>query len=128
MRFARAVFVGAGIWGMVALVPLYFLVDLSGRRYLVPQESPHFFYGFISVAIAWQVAFLIIGADPIRHRRLMIPAILEKAGYIVGTVLLYLQGRIASAEAQSALPDAMLTALFVASWFKTAKRSRGSAT
>ena len=54
MRLAEIVFTGAGVWGIVALTPLYWLVDLTGRQYSPPTDHPHFFYGFLSVAMAWQ--------------------------------------------------------------------------
>ena len=31
MRFARTVFTIAGVWGIVVLLPLYFLVDITGK-------------------------------------------------------------------------------------------------
>ena len=31
VKFARIVFIGAGIWGLAVLAPLYWLVDISGR-------------------------------------------------------------------------------------------------
>src|SRR5215510_2757127 len=60
VRFAKVVFIGAGIWGLVVLTPLYWLVDITGRGYGAPMEYPQFFYGFMSVALAWQMAFLVI--------------------------------------------------------------------
>src|SRR5262245_875206 len=60
MRFARIVFMVAGIWGVVVLAPLYWLVDLTGHRHAPPTDYPQFFYGFLSVAMAWQIAFLVI--------------------------------------------------------------------
>ena len=85
MRIAKTVFLGAGAWGIVVLTPLYFLVDLTGRQYAAPMEYPQFFYGFLSVAMAWQVAFLVIGASPSRFRPLMIPSIIEKWGCTNGS-------------------------------------------
>jgi hypothetical protein len=40
MRFAKVVFRVAGFWGIVALTPLYFLVDPTGRRYGAPVDYP----------------------------------------------------------------------------------------
>lgn len=93
MKFARIVFIAAGVWGIVVLTPLYFLVDVTGRQYAPPTDYPGFFYGFLSVAIAWQIAFLVIGSSPERFRPFMIPAIVEKLGY-VGT-LVVLAARVA---------------------------------
>jgi hypothetical protein len=53
VRFAKIVFIGAGIWGVIVLTPFYWLVDITGRQYSPPSEYPHFFYGFLGVALAW---------------------------------------------------------------------------
>ena len=119
MKFAKFVFIGAGLWGILVLTPLYFLVDLSGRPYAPPATYPHFFYGFLSVAMAWQVAFLVIGSSPVRYRLLMIPSMLEKVGYIITAALLYRQGRIALEDATTAAPDLVLLVLFVIAFVKT---------
>jgi hypothetical protein len=84
-----------------------------------PAEYPHFFYGFLSVAMAWQIAFLAIGFNPTRLRALMIPSVLEKFGYVVTLAVLYSQGRISWADAQAAIPDALLGLLFVMAFVKT---------
>ena len=36
MRFAKLVFVGAGVWGIVVVTPLYFLHDVTGQPYAAP--------------------------------------------------------------------------------------------
>ena len=95
MTFARIVFVAAGIWGVAVLTPLLWLVDVTGRRYAPPTTSPQFFYGFFIVALAWQLAFLVIGSNPARFRPLMIPAMVEKLGYVATLAVLYGQERIA---------------------------------
>ena len=119
MRFARYVFVLAGLWGITVLTPLFFLVDLTGRPYPAPTDYPHFYYGFLAVALAWQIAFLIIGWNPVRYRLLMIPAFIEKAGYVITATLLYSQGRIAAEDASTAIPDSLLLLLFVVAFVKT---------
>jgi hypothetical protein len=123
MRFAKTVFLIAGGWGIVVLTPLYWLVDISGRRYAAPVDYPHFFYGFLSVAMAWQVAFLVIGSSPSRFRPLMVAAILEKFGHVAGVAVLYSQGRLAVADAMAAGPDLLLGALFVAAFAVTPRFS-----
>jgi uncharacterized membrane protein YfcA len=118
-KFARIVFACAGIWGVVVLTPLYFLFDVAGRAYPPPANYPHFFYGFISVAIAWQLAFFVIASNPVRFRLMMIPAIVEKLGYVAGTSMLYLKGRIPPADASTAVPDLLLCVLFVIAFATT---------
>jgi hypothetical protein len=119
MRFAKIVFIGAGVWGIVVLTPLYWLVDVTGRPYSAPTDHPHFFYGFLSVAMAWQVAFLLIGWDPARFRPLMIPSVLEKLGHVATVSVLYGQARIPPVDAQAAVPDLLLGLLFVVAFAKT---------
>ena len=119
MRFAKLVFVGAGIWGIVVLTPLYFLVDLTGRQYPAPVDYPHFFYGFLSVAMAWQIAFLVIGSSPARFRPLMIPGIIEKFGHVTGVAVLYAEGRLSFEDAMASSPDLLLGILFVMAFAMT---------
>jgi hypothetical protein len=119
MKFARIVFVGAGVWGIAVLMPLYWLVEVTGRRYAVPTEYPHFYYGFLSVALAWQIAFLAIGSNPIRYRLLMIPSMFEKFGYVVTLAILHGDARISTADAQAGIPDLLLGILFVVAFVKT---------
>jgi hypothetical protein len=118
MNFAKYTFIGAGVWGCLTLVPLYFLTDITGRAY-APTDYLHFYYGFVSVALAWQVAFIVIGSDPARYRSLMLVGILEKAGYIIGATTLHVLDRITAVDAESAVPDAILLALFAVAFVKT---------
>ena len=116
------------------MTPFYWLVDVTGRRYDPPMIYPHFFYGFFAVALAWQIAFLVIGSNPARFRALMIPAMLEKFGYVATLAVLYGEGRIAPVDALAAVPDGLLVVLFILAFAKTPifrikrqARSRGNA-
>jgi hypothetical protein len=119
MRFAQIVFAVAGIWGIVVLAPFYWLVDVTGRVYDPPTAYPHFFYGFFAVALAWQIAFLVIASNPRAFRALMIPAMIEKFGYVITLAVLYGQERIAQVDALPALPDGLLGLLFIVAFVKT---------
>ncbi len=119
MKFARIIFTGAGIWGVTVLTPFYWLVDLTGRRYAPPVDYPQFFYGFMAVALAWQIAFLLIGSNPARFRALMIPAMIEKFGYVSTLFVLYGRSLITSIDLQPAIPDGILGILFVVAFIKT---------
>src|SRR5882762_4741253 len=66
MKFAKVVFWIAGTWGLLIIAPLYFMFDLIGRKDPPPITHPGFFYGFVGLALAWQVAFLFIARDPVR--------------------------------------------------------------
>ena len=119
MKFARFVFIAAGIWGIAVLLPFYWLVDFTGRRYPAPTEYPQFFYGFFAVALAWQIAFLVIGYRPDRYRSLMILAMLEKFGFVTTLLVLYARTRIPWLDAQAAVPDFVLGVLFIVAFAKT---------
>jgi len=118
MRFAKTVFFIAGLWGLVVLTPLYFTFDIVGRLYPPPMTHPDFYYGFIGVAVVWQIGFLVIGRDPARFRPMMIPAVLEKFVYVISLSALYLQGRLAAGQFAVAGPDLVLGTLFIVSFFK----------
>jgi hypothetical protein len=119
MKFARFVFFLAGVWGITVLTPLFFLVDVTGKPYPAPRDYPHFYYGFLAVALAWQIAFFVIGSNPIRYRLVMIPAFIEKAGYVITTAVLFSRDRISAADANTAIPDSLLLVLFVVAFIKT---------
>ena len=119
MRFAQVVFTAAGVWGIVVLTPFYWLVDVTGRTYPPPTTYPYFFYGFVAVALAWQIAFLVIGSNPARFRPFMILAMLEKFGYVTTLAVLHGQDRIAQVDAFPAVPDGLLGLLFIVAFVKT---------
>src|SRR5512138_1884878 len=113
MRFARTVFTCAGIWGLAVLTPLYFSFDVVGRFYPPAITHPDFYYGFIGVAMAWQVGFLLIGRDPAGLHTMMIPAMLEKFGYVLTLSILYAQGSLRLGQFVVAVPYIVLGILFV---------------
>lgn len=76
-------------FGIVALVPMYFLKDYVGQDFPPPLTHAEFFYGFTGVVLAWQIVFLIISRDPLKYRSLMLPAILEKAAWGVPVLIFY---------------------------------------
>ena len=119
MRFARNVFYVAGIWGLLIVTPLYFMYDTIGREYPPPLTHPDIYYGFVGVTLVWQIAFLIIGSNPIRFRPLMIAAVLEKFSYMATMTTLYAQGRLAFGQFAIVSPDAILCVLFAVAFIKT---------
>jgi hypothetical protein len=118
MKFAKLVFWIAGIWGLLVLTPLYFLFDAISRSTPPPITHPEFFYGFTAVSIVWQIAFFVIGTDPARFRPMMIPAVLEKLGYVLTLVVLFAQRRITLAQSIPAIPDGLLGMLFVIAFLR----------
>lgn len=119
MKFATWVYRIAGIYGLLILVPQYFLEGQNEIDFPPPINHPEYYYGFIGVAVAWQIVFLIISADPQRYRRIMIAAIVEKYSYGVAMTVLYVQERIAIAVLVTAMIDLVLGTLFIIAYRKS---------
>lgn len=119
MRFAKLVFLIAGIYGLIVLVPQYFFEARTGHDYPPPITHPEYYYGFIGLAVVWQLAFLLISRDPVRYHPLMIAAILEKACFAIPAVILLLQNRIPGLIFAFAMIDAVLGVLFLIAYVKT---------
>lgn len=123
MIFAKRLYLIAGIYGLIVLVPQFFLETKTGEDYPPAITHPEFYYGFVAVAVAWQVLFLILAKDPQRYRPMMFPAILEKAGFGLAVPVLYLQHRVSALMLFFATVDLVLGGLFVVAYAKTRDRS-----
>ena len=119
MKFAKIVFWIAAIWGFLIITPLYFMFDLIGKNDPPPITHPGFFYGFIGVALVWELAFIFIARDPIRFRPIMIPAILEKLVYSIPVIILVLQKRMHPADLVFGAIDLTLAVLFLIAFLRT---------
>ena len=121
MTFAKRVFFWSGVYGIVALLPMYFLEEKLGRDFPPPTNHPEQYYAFIGVALAWQLAFLLIARDPRRYQPLMIPAIAEKLLSAGAVALLFMAHRVTGATLAPFLVDLVLGGLFIASYLKVRK-------
>jgi len=128
MQFAGRVFFIAGVYGLLVLLPQYFLEGKTGRDFPPPITHPEYYYGFVGVAVAWQVLFLMLAKNPPRYHPLMIPAILEKASFGIAVVALYVQQRVGATMLGAGIVDLMFGALFGVAYVKVAKggETRGS--
>lgn len=115
MNFARRVFLVAGIYGVVVLVPQYFMEARVGRDFPPAITHPEFFYGFLGVALAWQVLFFVIARDPVRYRPAMWPSILEKLSFGMATLILFAQHRVALPVLAGGLLDIVFAFFFYVS-------------
>ena len=74
MRYAKTVFITAGVWGIVVLLPLNFLVDVTGHRY-APPVVPDLLLGLLFIAAFTKTpthdALLHEGDQPGREGRLL---------------------------------------------------------
>lgn len=119
MNFAKWVYRIAGIAGLAILFPIYFLEDRIGIDLPPRITHPEFFYGFVGVALAWQVAFLLVSTNPTRYRPLMPACMLEKFSYVLGLALLWASGRLPSALLPSLAIDLALGFAFFAAYLAT---------
>lgn len=117
--FARRVYGIAAIYGLIVLAPQYFME----RRIAVSSPPaithPEYFYGFAGVALAWQLAFLVIARDPQRFRALMPVTWIEKLSFGLPAIVLFMQGRLSENMLGAGILDLALGALFVMAYFRT---------
>jgi hypothetical protein len=113
MKFAKRVFLIAGIYGLIVLPPLYFLEDKTGRDYPPPITHPEYYYGFIGVTLAWQILLVVISTDPVRYRPIMIMPMLAKTSFVIAVTILFIQGRVAATTFGASMVDLLLVILFL---------------
>ncbi len=122
MKFAQRVFWWAGVYGLVVLLPMYFLEARIGREMPPAITHPENYYGFLTVTVAWQVMYLLLSADPVRFRPLMVGGILAKFGYFTTLLALFVSGRLAGVTLGAASMDLVLGVLFVMAYLRTPKK------
>jgi hypothetical protein len=119
MKFAKIVFLIAGIYGLLVLAPMYFLEAKIGRDAPPAITHPEYFYGFVGVGLAWQVLFLLLSTDPARYRAMILPSILEKISFGIALIVLMAQGRVPASTIAVGSVDWLWAFLFLAAYFTT---------
>ena len=122
MSFPKLCFRVAGCWGLVSILPLFFLYDLISRKNPPAITHPEYYFGFLFVTFAWQVGFLIIAHDPVRHRPLMFPAMIEKFGYGLSCLVLTAMHLSSRSTALFGVIDLLLGLSFFVAWKMTPSR------
>ncbi len=123
MKFAKYTFLTAGIYGLLVLLPQYFLENKIGADNPPAITHPEFFYGFVGVAVAFQIVFLIISRDPVKYRLMILPSIVEKFSFAIAAAVLFAAGRLGVEMFAAGMIDLLLGVLFIASWFKLGNRA-----
>ena len=108
---------------MIVIVPMYFAEGRIGRDHPPAITHPEFYYGFLGVALAWQVLFLVLAHDPSRYRPMIIPSVLEKVSYGIALVFLLLEHRIPLVVFGLGSVDWTFAVLFVAAYLATPARA-----
>ncbi len=116
MIFSKWVFRIAAIYGFIVLLPLYFIESDIFSGVIYPRSD--FYYGFAGIALAWQVAFILIAQNPLKYKLFIIPGILEKVAYASCVYLLFYKGRIPPETLLFAGIDSAFCLLFCISWIK----------
>jgi hypothetical protein len=119
MRFAKYVYLIAGVYGLLVTLPLFFTEGQYGQDHPPAVTHPEFYYGFAGLCLAWQLAFLVIGSDPVRYRPLMPVTFVEKFSFVVAAPILYHLGRTPAVMVAAAGMDALLGVLFVLAYVRT---------
>ena len=119
MAFAKRTFLIAGVYGLVVLLPQYLLEAKNGRDFPPAITHPEYYYGFIGVAVAWQIGFLVLAKDPVRYRAMMIPAIIEKATFGIAVGVLFALNRASLPMLGFGFVDLIFGALFVVAYIRT---------
>ena len=104
---------------MIVLLPQYFLEARTGRDFPPAITHVDYYYGFIGIAVAWQLVFLVIAGDPIRYRPLMLAAVVEKLAFGVPALALYAHGRLSGQLLAAGVIDLTLGTLFVIAYIRT---------
>ncbi len=104
---------GAAIYGLLVLLPQYFMSPP------VRAEVP--FFGFIGTAVAFQLAFWVMGGDPARYRPLMPVSVVEKLAFAVPVAVLFAQGRAPAPILGFGMIDLALGLGFLLAWRATPK-------
>ena len=98
-----------------------------GNSYPPDITHAEYFYGFVGVGLAWQIAFLIIGTDPVRFRPLIIPSALEKFSFSAAVVLLFAYGPRPAALCIFAAIDFLFGVLFLVAFVRLGHAKRDAA-
>jgi hypothetical protein len=115
LKAARLIFAVAAIYGLIVLVPLFFV-----EPWLVPAPSrPEDYYGFLGAASVMQLIYLTIARDPPRYRALMPIGVLAKLSFFVTVAILWAAGRTAAPALVFATVDLLIGAAFAGAWVAT---------
>ena len=119
MKSTKYIFIIAGVYGLIVLLPMYFFETKFNADFPPAITHPEYFYGFIGVALAWQILFFLISINPLRYKLMMIPSMLEKFFYGFAVIILFIQHRAPIMVLSSAIIDLLFGVLFIYAFFKT---------
>ncbi|WP_156680158.1 hypothetical protein [Sphingomonas profundi] len=107
-RMLRWLFLGAGVYGLLAVAPLWL------RPAGADGAAAFFRYAFAGAAGATQLLYLAIGSDFRRFRPLIWVGVASKLSFAIPCLLLIGEGRLDPAMLPFAIIDLLLAAAFAA--------------
>jgi hypothetical protein len=125
MRFAKYTFLTAGVYGLLALLPMYLMESRYGADNPPAITHPEFYYGFIGIAVAFQLVFIVISRDPIKYKALIFPSIVEKFSFVIAVAALIVAGRVSGQIIVGAAIDGILGVLFTIAQFRLSQTESG---
>ncbi|GCE30075.1 hypothetical protein KDA_55590 [Dictyobacter alpinus] len=118
MKFAKIVFLIAGIYGIILMAPFFLLESTINATQPPAITHPEYYYGFVCVTCVWQILFLVLAQDPLRYRPFMLLAVLEKVSGVAFILLVILHRSPPSMLI--GIVDVFLGTLFLIAYIKTA--------
>jgi hypothetical protein len=122
MRLARWIFGVAAAYGIVVLLASYFGAAQISREYPPAITHVEYYYAFVSLALVFQLVFVLIAANPIRYRPLMIVSIFEKLSFFIPATILKTTSTIPPPTYAFACIDFVLGMSFTVAFVATRKR------
>jgi len=122
MKFARWIFIIAGVYGIIIITPMFFSEYQIGIDFPPAITHPEYYYGFGFVTLAWQILFLLIAINPVKYKLMIIPAILEKIPAGIALIVLFSQGRVSSLMLSGGVIDILLGLMFIVAFFKAKEK------
>jgi hypothetical protein len=123
-KWPRIIFKGAGYYGIIVMLVLLLApAQVLGEPTVV---HPEYYFGFVTVGMAWQIAFLVVGSDPVRFRPMMLVCVCEKFFYISLLFYFILTHRAPTRMVPAVVLDGSLGCLFIYAWRVTPSRPGGA--
>ena len=107
-RFARRVYLGAAVYGVIGAATLY----------ATDAPDPHrlLYFAFAGIAIVFQGVFVVIAGDPRRFAPLLPLTVFEKLSFAIPALAFAARGQAGPAMALGGAVDLLLAGLFLLAW------------
>ena len=127
MKFARWVFLIAGILGLLPVLPLAYDTIANGEAILPDFASMGLFFCVVVFQyVCWQILYIVLASDPVRYRLMMIPSFFAKVSAPFNPIWLFLYGF--NYWIPIAVVDVVFAILFLIAFWSAGRELNKSAT